>query len=309
MKILVLGAGAVGLSVAAQLSRVCEVHAVSRKKNADAISANGLQLTGIWGNETFRFSVSESVPAGARYDYVFITSKSRDTENLCREFAPFIAGTETISLQNGIGNEEIISRYTDRVIGGMIITGFEWRGEDKVHVSVEAGPAKLGRFPAGLDEPVQRLLKIMAAAGIPAEGTTDVRAELWGKTLYNCALNPLGAVMGVPYGELDQPAAWRIITPIVREGFSVIHAEGIRLSWESADQYLTFLHDVQLPATARHHSSMLQDLARGRPTEIDVLNGAIVAKGAQHGIPTPVNACITDLVKFREALMEKRGPQ
>lgn len=111
--------------------------------------------------------------------------------------------------------------------------------------------------------------------------------------------------MGVPYGELGRPAAWRIITEIVREGFSVIRAEGISLPWTSPDDYLTFLRDVQLPATARHHSSMLQDITRGRPTEIDSLNGAIVAKGVVHGIPTPVNACITDLVKFREALASR----
>ena len=152
-----------------------------------------------------------------------------------------IRDTETVSLQNGIGNEEIISRYTDRVIGGMIITGFEWQGNAGVHVSVEAGPAKLGRFPAGLDGPVQRLVDCMAQAGIRVEGSADVRADLWGKTLYNCALNPLGAVMGVPYGKLAQPAAWRIIDQIVREGFSVIHAEGIRLPWASADEYLTYL--------------------------------------------------------------------
>ncbi|MGA2105866.1 MAG: ketopantoate reductase family protein [Methanoregula sp.] len=309
MKILVLGAGAVGLSVAAKLSCICDVHAVCRKKTAEAIRNHGFQLTGIWGNGSFAFSVSADIPSGARYDYIIIAAKSRDTETLCREYAACIRDTETASLQNGIGNEEIISRYTDRVIGGMIITGFEWRGDNAVHVSVEAGPAKLGRFPAGLDNPVQKLLDIMADAGIPAEGTAEVRAELWGKTLYNCALNPLGAVMGVPYGELDQPAAWRIITGIVHEGFAVINAEGIRLPWESADHYLTFLHDVQLPATARHHSSMLQDLTRGRPTEIDFLNGAIVAKGTEHGIPTPVNACITDLVKFREALMQQGRPQ
>jgi 2-dehydropantoate 2-reductase len=307
VKILVLGAGAVGLSVAAKLSDVCDVHAVCRQRTAEAIRKDGFQLTGIWGNGSFAFSASAGIPPGSRYDYIIITAKSRDTETLCREYETCIRDTETISLQNGIGNEEIISRYTDRVIGGMIITGFEWRGDNAVHVSVEAGPAKLGRFPAGLDSPVQKLLDIMAGAGIPAEGTTDVRAELWGKTLYNCALNPLGAVMGVPYGELIQPAAWRIITEIVREAFSVIHAEGIRLQWESADQYLRFLHDVQLPATALHHSSMLQDLARGRPTEIDFLNGSIVTKGAEHGIPTPVNTCVTDLVKFRECLTNQRG--
>lgn len=302
MKVLVLGAGAVGLSVAAKLSRVCEVHAVARKKTADAIRAGGFMLTGIWGEDTYRFSVSDTVPAGARYDYAIVTSKSRDTDAICREFASTLKDTETVSLQNGIGNEEIIGRYTDRVIGGMIITGFEWAGDAAVHVSVDGGMAKLGRFPAGLDEPVKRLVALMQEAGIRVEGSPAVRSALWGKTLYNCALNPLGAIMGVPYGKLAHPSAWKIVESIVREGFLVVEAEGVSLPWKTADEYLAFLHDTQLPATAGHHSSMLQDLERGRPTEIDFLNGAIVAKGALHHIPTPVNACIVSLVKFRETL-------
>jgi len=308
MKVLVLGAGAVGLSVAAKLSTVCEVDAVSRRKNAEAIRAEGFSLSGIWGSDTGHFSISESVPENARYDYIIITSKSQDTESLCREYAATLRDTETVSLQNGIGNEEIIGRYTNRVIGGMIITGFEWRADNQVHVSVEAGPARLGRFPEGLDDPVRTLVSLMARAGIRVEGTPEIRSELWGKTLYNCALNPLGAVMGVPYGDLARPAAWRIITRIVHEGFAVVSAEGVRLPWKTAGEYLEYLKNVQLPATALHHSSMLQDITRGRRTEIDFLNGAIVAKGAGHGIPTPVNACITDLVKFREALVLQGAP-
>lgn len=308
MKILVLGAGAVGLAVAAKLSSVCDVHAVTRKQTADAINAGGFRLTGIWGTGTFRFSVSDSIQKDACYDYIIITAKSRDTEAICRQYADTIHGTETVSLQNGIGNEEIISRFTDTVIGGMIITGFEWQGDAGVHVSVEAGPAKLGRFPAGLDAPVKRLVDCMKQAGISTEGSAEIRSDLWAKTLYNCALNPLGAVMGVPYGKLAEPAAWRIITRIVSEGFSVIHAEGVSLPCATADEYLAYLRDVQLPATALHHSSMLQDITRGRPTEIDFLNGAIVAKGTAHGIPTPVNACIVDLVKFRESLNRARVP-
>ena len=97
MKVLVLGAGAVGLCVAAKLSRVCEVHAVSRKKSADAITRGGFALTGIWGEGTYRFSVSESVPEGSRYDFIFITSKSQDTEAVCRQYAKVIRDTETIS--------------------------------------------------------------------------------------------------------------------------------------------------------------------------------------------------------------------
>ncbi|MDD1702949.1 MAG: ketopantoate reductase family protein [Methanoregula sp.] len=305
MKILVLGAGAVGLSVAAKMSRVCEVHAVARRRSADAINRDGFRLSGIWGNETSRFSVSDTVPEGAVYDYIIVTSKSRDTEAICRQYAQYLRGTETLSLQNGIGNEEIIARYTDKVIGGMIITGFEWQGDNGVHVSVEAGPAKLGRFPEGLDRGVQDLVDCMQQAGISVEGSAQIRSELWGKTIYNCALNPLGAVMGVPYGKLAHPAAWKIIGQIVREGFQVVRAEGVRLPWATAEEYLEYLHDVQLPATALHHSSMLQDINRCRLTEIDFLNGAIVAKGTLHGIPTPVNSCIVNLIKFRESLEEK----
>jgi 2-dehydropantoate 2-reductase len=302
MKVLILGAGAVGLSVAAKLSAVCDVHAVCRRKTADAIAAEGFILTGIWGEKTFRFSAAEGVPEGERFDYIIITSKSQDTEAICRQYAALIKNAETVSLQNGIGNEEILRGYTDRVIGGMIITGFEWRGTAAVHVSVEAGPMKLGRFPEGLDEPVTCLVELLRAAGISAGTSSTIRSELWGKTLYNCALNPLGAVMGVPYGKLAHPASWRIIEAIVSEAFDVVAAEGVGLPWPDAEGYLAYLRDVQLPATARHHSSMLQDLSRGRKTEIDFINGAVVMKGRRHGIATPCNAMMVDLIKFRESL-------
>ena len=94
------------------------------------------------------------VPQDNRFDYIIISSKSQDTLNICREFASLIRNTQTVSLQNGIGNEEIISGFTDRVIGGMIITGFEWRDDAVVHVSVEAGPMMIGRFPDGLMNPL-----------------------------------------------------------------------------------------------------------------------------------------------------------
>ena len=108
--------------------------------------------------------------------------------------------------------------------------------------------------------------------------------------------------MGVPYGNLDDPASWRIITEIVREAFAVTAAEKVALPWKTPEEYLAFLHDAQLPATALHHSSMLQDLSRGKKTEIDFINGAVVAKGKDHGIPTPYNSFIVDLIKFRESL-------
>lgn len=302
MKVLILGAGAVGLSIAAKLSAVADVHAVCRRSHADEIAARGLRLTGIWGEGVFRFSAAEAVPKGGPYDYIFITAKSLDTEAICRSFADAIAGHEVVSLQNGIGNEEIIARYTDSVIGGTIITGFEWRGTAGVHVTVEAGPVKLGRFPDGLDESVEALVDLLRRAGVRTDGSPHIRADLWAKTIYNCALNPLGAVMDVPYGRLEDPAAWRIVEGIVGEAFAVVDAEGVRLPWNDAAGYLEYLRTFQLPATASHHSSMLQDITRGRKTEIDFLNGAVVERAKKHGIPAPVNATIADLIRFKEVL-------
>lgn len=302
MKIAFLGAGAVGLSVAGMLSRVCDVYGVCRKRHADAIESRGLILTGIWGEHNFRFPCGENLPADEKFDYIFITSKSQDTRKICEMNADAIKDTNVISLQNGIGNEEIISEFTDRVIGGMIITGFEWKGDGEVHVSVQAAPLKLGRFPSGLDGDVTALADIIQKAGIDIITDENIRGALWGKTLYNCALNPIGAIMQVPYGELLDENAWMVITDIVHEAFEVCRAEGVTLEWSSPEEYLRFLHDTQIPSTADHHSSMYQDISTGKKTEIDFINGAVVDKGNFHDIDTPVNRTIVNMIKFRESL-------
>lgn len=301
MKVCVLGAGAVGLSVAARLSTVCEVFAVTRPHHCRAVRDHGFLLTGIWGSDTYHFRCGQDLPPGERFDYYIVTAKSIDTRAICEQFRTVIAGAPVVSLQNGIGNEEIIAEYTGNVIGGMIITGFELQDDGQVFVSVEAGPIKLGSFPAGLDPSVEVLVSVFRQAGMNVAGSPEIRSDLWGKTLYNCALNPLGAIMGVPYGALTHPAAWQIIKGTVAEAFAVCRAEGVTLTWEYPEEYLQYLRDVQIPATAGHHSSMLQDITRGKKTEIDFLNGAVVAKGARHGITTPVNAVLVDLIRFKES--------
>lgn len=301
MKIAVLGAGAVGLSIAARLSSLAEVHAVARQRHADAVTRLGLRLTGLWGDGTYTFPCTTDLP-DSEYDYILITSKATQTREICEEFADRFGAAAVVSIQNGIGNEEIISEYTDNVIGGMIITGFEWRGDADINVSVIGGDAQFGLFPDGCDERVDTLVRLFEEAGIVAVATESVRSAVWGKTIYNAALNPLGAVMGVTYGALLNPYAWDVIKDIVREAYAVADAEGITLEYPTADAYLDYLHDVQIPATFAHHSSMYQALSIGQRTEIDFINGALVTKGAAHSIPTPANLLITRLIRFRETV-------
>ncbi|WP_321429017.1 ketopantoate reductase family protein [uncultured Methanolobus sp.] len=308
MKVLILGAGAVGLTLAAKLSSVCDVHAICRQKHAEKINTDGFKMTGIWGEATCKFSCSEDAPEDD-YNYIFITSKSTATESICKQFANIIKGREVISMQNGIGNEEIIAGYTDKVIGGTIITGFEWAGDAQIHVSVETGPMNLGRFPSGLDDSVLKLVELVKSAGVQVSGTENIMSSVWSKVLYNSALNPLGAVMGVPYGKLENSHAWSIIENIAHEAFMVTEAEAVVLPWNTAEEYLAFLHDFQLPNTAEHHSSMYQDITSGRKTEIDFLNGAIVSRAKKLGIDAPYNTFISEQIRFMEALQAEKLKQ
>lgn len=301
MKLLILGAGAVGLSLAARLSRICDVHALCRSRHADAIRRRSFRMSGIWGDGDFRFPASDKLPDDVRFDYCLVTSKSIHTRELCDLSGDRIGDSELVSMQNGIGNEEILRDYSPRVIGGTIITGFEWRGVAEVEVTVEAGPIRLGRFPSGTDEGVERLVALFQQAGLRAEASETILSDLWAKTLYNCALNPLGAIMDVPYGKLIDRHSWSIIRGVILEAFAVCMTENVRLRWRSADEYLDYLRRVQLPATAGHHSSMLQDIRNGHATEIDFLNGAVARLGEQRGIPTPINGTLAELIRFKTA--------
>jgi 2-dehydropantoate 2-reductase len=256
-------------------------------------------MNGIWGSGEFHFNASTQIPVNETFDYCIITSKSMQTRDLCLQAGEILRHTEVVSLQNGIGNEEIISEFTDNVIGGTVITGFEWRDDASVEVTVEAGPIRLGRFPAGTDEAVERLVALFADAGMKVEGSKQIRTNLWSKTLYNCALNPLGAIMDVPYGELAESNAWSLIKRIIREAFAVCRAQGIALPWDTPAAYLDYLKQVQLPATANHHSSMLQDIRGGRETEIDFINGAVVRLAKEYDLDAPTNRDLVDMIRFK----------
>lgn len=301
MRILVLGAGAVGLTVAAKLSKHAEVFAVARSRVVKAIEENQFTISGIWGEETCPLNVGTTVPKGA-WDYIIISTKSTATRSICEEYHEIFQDADVVSLQNGIGNEEIIQEYTSNVIGAMIITGFQWVSDNEVHVSVDGGETMFGRFPAGVDEKVTALTNLFNKCGMRSLATENIRGSVWGKAFYSCSLNPLGAVMECPYGELLQEPAWNIIEKIVQEAFAVSAAEGVALPQKSADEYLEFLKTEKIPPTAAHYCSMYQDIAAKRLTEVDYINGAIVNLGKKHGIPTPTNEIIVNLTHFKEGL-------
>jgi len=308
MRYLVLGAGALGSVFGGLLARKGhDVSFVGMDDHLRAMQQKGLRITGIWGE-----SYIEKIHAyyGVReldgtYDIVFFSVKSYLTKEVIKQVLPFIhKDTLVFSIQNGLGNWESIAEAVgwERTIGARIIFGAEISEPGTARVTVYADKVFIGS-PAG-EAPSERIKKVcrhLNDAGIPTDTTNEIYTYIWGKVLYNSALNPLGAILNVPYGFLkDVPEIRELIQKIIQEIFAVAKAKGVRLSYESPEEYYRFLMDTQLPPTSTHRSSMLQDMEKGRLTEIDSLNGAISRYGRELNIPTPANDVLTKIIKAIE---------
>ena len=141
------------------------------------------------------------------------------------------------------------------------------------------------------------------SAGIPAKASDNIMREIWHKVLYNIALNPLSAIFQITYGQIaDNPHTRWLAKKMINEAFQVAMASGQHLGMNAADEYLKILWNEKLPPTRDHRSSMLQDILRGKKTEIDFINGAIVRMGAEYGIGTPYNSAVVSMVKAKESL-------
>lgn len=325
-RVLIAGAGALG-SVFGGFLKLAghEVALLGRGPHLDAIRSTGLRIDGIWGDyhaEGFTLATAPTTLAGT-FDAILITVKSYDTAAIVEAVAAHLAPDGVmISLQNGLGNVELlIDRVgSERTVGGRVIFGSVIDAPGRVRVTVFAEPVLLGAWPLQAPGPrgvgyaplAQDQAQVWAErfdhAGVPTRYSTDVHAALWGKVLYNAALNPLGALLGVHYGALMEDTETRaIMDRVIDEAYAVAVSEGARLPWGAADEYRAVFYDRLVPATYDHRSSMLQDLERGRRTEIDAINGAVWKRAVTHGMVAPANELLTRLVHARAALRKESG--
>lgn len=309
MNYLVMGAGALGSIFGGLLAeRGHNVTFVGLDDHLKAMQDKGLRITGIWGDHTIEpvRACYGTADLSGTFDAVLFSVKSYLSANVIRQILPFIhPHTLVYSIQNGLGNWEAIADAVgwDRTVGARVIFGAEIVEPGTAKVTVYADKVLLGS-PSG-DVPPERIQGFcddLNDAGIPTEVTGDIAAALWGKVLYNSALNPLGAILNVPYGRLcDTPEVLAVMHRIIEEIFAVAEAKNIALGYGDADDYYRFLIEKQLPPTEKHRSSMLQDMELGRRTEIDALNGAISRYGRELGVPTPVNDVVTAIIKGLES--------
>ena len=314
MKALIYGGGSVGLGIASCLLR-SDVHLdiIARKDTVNALRQHGLIRTGIFGDsisspEMFSAHSSLNALPQQAYDHILVCTKSFDCEETAQGLHnhPFLFTEDTsiILFQNGWGNAEAFAEYFDhyRIYNARVITGFQRPSPNEVVITVHAQPIHIGSFYTMDCSSIESVAKAINQGGIPCETTTEIEKDLWAKMLYNCALNPLGAILDVPYGKLaEQEYTRQVMNNIIREVFAVMRSAGFMTHWQEPDEYLHLFYEHLVPDTATHRSSTLQDIQAKKGTEIDALNGVVIRLAEDNSIAVPYNIIVYNMVKFIES--------
>ena len=296
--LLIFGTGALGTLFAARLSAAGYAVTVlgTWTEALEALAAGGARIRWPDGREEAHpvaVAASPEEVAPARYAIVLV--KSWQTPRVARWLQQTLAADGlALTLQNGLGNDEVLAEALghERVAAGVTIVGATVVAPGVVRVS--GNPiVTLGEHPR-----LAPLQQALAAAGFEVEARADVRGVIWGKLAINAGLNPLTALLGVPNGGLlEDPAARLFMRRAAQEVAAVAAAQGITLPYDDA---AAAVEDIAR-RTAPNLSSMLQDLRRGAPTEIDAICGAVARRGREVGAPAPLNEALWAMIRERVA--------
>ena len=300
MKICVIGCGAVGSLFAAHLARAGEVEVWAYdvwKEHVEAIRRTGLRLSGA-ADFTARLNAISDAKDLPRCNYGIVATKAIHTRTAIAETAHiFDENSAVCSVQNGVGNEEIIAEHVKSVIRGTTFPaghpiapghiGYDIRGDTWI------GPFEPTHTPMNK---VQELAGFITRSGMNTIALQDARGAQWTKLIFNAATNPVGALTLLHHGAATRfGPTGALFNDLIAEGEAVAKKLGIELHGDPR-------HLVQKGANApgKHRASMLQDVLAERQTEVDFMNGAIVQWGEKVGVPTPLNNALWQLIKGLE---------
>lgn len=289
-----MGAGAVGSYIGAMLARAGhDVTLIARPQHVEAIKAHGLVLESRSFHDSIPVQATADASGVAGADVVLLCVKSADTEAAGRAMAPHLKPDATVlCLQNGVDNAERLQATIRQVaVPAAVYVATEMAGPG--HVKHKGrGDLIIGPSPAS-----ESVAKQFTDAAIPTTVSENVLGELWVKLILNCAYNALSAAAELPYGPmLKVQGVTDVMESAIGECVAVARALNIPIPANISDTVFALAGTMP-----EQYSSTAQDLARGKPTEIDYLNGYVVRKGAELAIPTPTNRALQVMVKLREA--------
>jgi len=300
MRICVIGCGAVGSLFAAHLAKASEAEIWAYdiwKDHIDAIRKNGLKLSGA-ADFTARLNATSDPNELPRCDYGIVATKAIHTRSAIAQTAHiFDANSAVCSVQNGVGNEEIIAEHVRYVIRGTTFpaghpiapghVGYDIKGDTWI------GPFEPTNPPMSK---VDELAGLVTRAGMNTIALKDARGAQWTKLIFNASTNPVGALTLLHHGAAArfQPTS-QLFNDLIIEGEAVAKKLGIELHGDPRQ-----LVHKGAGAPGKHKASMLQDVLSTRQTEVDFMNGAIVKWGEKVGVPTPLNKALWELIKGLE---------
>jgi 2-dehydropantoate 2-reductase len=297
----VMGAGAVGCYFGATLARAgVNVRLIGRPALVDAVERNGLRLESVGSVERIVVAATTDPAGVAGAGLVLFCVKSPATEAAARAIAPHLApGAVVLGLQNGVDNfERLCAHIKGAVVPAVVYVAAEIlapgvvRHNGRGDLVIGAPPAR--RADADL---IRRLAAHLVGANIPTRITDNIEGELWWKLVLNCAYNAVSALGRSRYGPMTaMPEVRRVMTDAVREIMALAQAKGVRIAMADPIE-ATLRFSAGMPQAI---SSTAQDIAVGRPTEIDHLNGYVVRESEARGLPAPVNRTLYALVKLLE---------
>jgi 2-dehydropantoate 2-reductase len=289
-KIFVLGAGAVGSSYGALLSRKNDVTLIGNKAHLTAINSKGLVLSGDV-QERFFIKAETRIKAISPKSLMLLTTKTHHSANAIKEVKDMLKeDTVILILQNGLGNKEVVKAIVmDKVevVRGVpkIAAEFLKPGE----VAFWNGETILEKTRTG-----KAIAALFTECGLKTRVSNEINREIWNKLILNCVVNPLTAILQVKNNEILVDSLKPLRSRIMKECVEVGKCEGIEFQPnvnESIDKCIS---------RYENYSSMCQDILKRKDTEIDFINGKIVELGRKHKIPTPINEAMVCLIKFLE---------
>jgi 2-dehydropantoate 2-reductase len=313
-RVCVVGAGTIGSLFAAHLGRVAEVSVVTRRADHARALRRGLRVS---GKASFvgRVHAADDPAAVPAPDLAILACKATQLEAVAASIEGHFPGATVMTVQNGLGAEEVVARHGDwpQISGVTFMSGVR---HGDAHVEYELDTATwIGPWTAPLDA-VHAARDLIVASGLKVEAFDDLRPAQWSKLIFNAAVNSVAATTGLPHvaafaAEERVEDLGHLVHGLIDEGKAIAAAAGVELHedpWEMNVRAVQRGESAVAGGAYAHRPSMLEDVLHHQPTEVDAITGSLVREAGRLGVPAPLNTALWRLVKGREASWRVDAP-